>query len=80
MIYGDSIFTARRLHLFQRLCFAGWPHRRVSSLYIISSLFLSAFLFLASLLMILFSTLLILVPGLYLDIVIASPFSDSSIS
>ncbi len=31
---GQRVFEAHRLHLFQRLNQAGWPHARVSSLYI----------------------------------------------
>ena len=31
---GQRVFQAHRLHLFQRLHQAGWPHARVSSLYI----------------------------------------------
>ena len=31
---GQRVFQAHRLHLFQRLYQAGWPHARVSSLYV----------------------------------------------
>jgi len=34
MLAGQLVFQAHRLHLFQRLHQAGWPHARVSSLYI----------------------------------------------
>jgi UDP-N-acetylmuramyl pentapeptide phosphotransferase/UDP-N-acetylglucosamine-1-phosphate transferase len=30
---GQPVFRAHRLHLFQRLQRAGWPHRRVAALY-----------------------------------------------
>jgi UDP-N-acetylmuramyl pentapeptide phosphotransferase/UDP-N-acetylglucosamine-1-phosphate transferase len=34
LLAGQRVFQAHRLHLFQRLHQAGWPHARVSSLYI----------------------------------------------
>jgi UDP-N-acetylmuramyl pentapeptide phosphotransferase/UDP-N-acetylglucosamine-1-phosphate transferase len=34
LMVGQQVFQAHRLHLFQRLHQAGWPHARVSSLYI----------------------------------------------
>jgi UDP-N-acetylmuramyl pentapeptide phosphotransferase/UDP-N-acetylglucosamine-1-phosphate transferase len=34
LLAGQQVFQAHRLHLFQRLHQAGWPHARVSSLYI----------------------------------------------
>ena len=33
LLAGQRVFQAHRLHLFQRLHQAGWPHARVSSLY-----------------------------------------------
>lgn len=38
---GQRVFQAHRLHLFQRLHQAGWPHARVSSLYIAATTVLS---------------------------------------
>ena len=34
LLAGHSVFQAHRLHLFQRLHQAGWPHARVSLTYI----------------------------------------------
>jgi UDP-N-acetylmuramyl pentapeptide phosphotransferase/UDP-N-acetylglucosamine-1-phosphate transferase len=34
LLAGQRVFDAHRLHLFQRLHQAGWPHARVSSVYI----------------------------------------------
>lgn len=34
LLAGQQVFQAHRLHLFQRLHQAGWPHAHVSSLYI----------------------------------------------
>ena len=38
---GHHIFQSHRLHLFQRLHQAGWPHARVSLIYIVATLLLS---------------------------------------
>ena len=34
LLAGQRVFQAHRLHLFQRLQQAGWPHARVSLTYI----------------------------------------------
>ena len=42
LLAGQRVFDAHRLHLFQRLHQAGWPHARVSSLYIAGTAVLAA--------------------------------------
>jgi UDP-N-acetylmuramyl pentapeptide phosphotransferase/UDP-N-acetylglucosamine-1-phosphate transferase len=42
LLAGQRVFQAHRLHLFQRLHQAGWPHARVSSLYIAGTAVLAA--------------------------------------
>ena len=42
LLAGHRVFQAHRLHLFQRLHQAGWPHARVSSLYIAGTAVLAA--------------------------------------
>ena len=41
LLAGQRVFQAHRLHLFQRLHQAGWPHPRVSSLYIAATALLA---------------------------------------
>ena len=41
MLAGQRVFKAHRLHLFQRLNQAGWPHSRVSLIYITSTALLA---------------------------------------
>ena len=42
LLAGQRVFQAHRLHLFQRLHQAGWPHPRVSSVYIAGTAVLAA--------------------------------------
>ena len=46
LVAGQRVFQAHRLHLFQRLHQAGWPHARVSSLYGAATALLAAALLL----------------------------------
>ena len=41
LLDGQRVFQAHRLHLFQRLHQAGWPHARVSFTYIVATAFLA---------------------------------------
>ncbi len=75
---GQQVFQAHRLHLFQRLHQAGWPHGRVSILYI-SATSLLAFAFLWGGLSWLISLVALdLLIGIWLDQKVAVPFSVAS--
>ena len=41
LLAGQRVFQAHRLHLFQRLYQAGWPHARVSLAYILATALLA---------------------------------------
>ena len=41
LLVGHNLFTAHRLHLFQRLHQAGWSHSRVSFTYSLATAFLA---------------------------------------
>ena len=75
---GQPIFDAHRLHLFQRLHQAGWPHSRVSSLYILATVFLSVSLLCAGLSWVIVISGLELLIGIWLDQRIAVPFAVAS--
>ena len=78
LLAGQRVFEAHRLHLFQRLHQAGWPHSRVSTAYIAATALL-AFVLLARtwpwVLGLAFAELLL---GLWLDQRVAVPFSVAS--
>lgn len=78
LMSGQQVFEAHRLHLFQRLHQAGWPHARVSTLYISATALLAiAFLWggLTWVIPLAFVELLI---GVWLDQHIAVPFAAAS--
>jgi len=70
----QKIFEAHSLHLFQRLHKAGWSHRKITTVYLISSLSIAltyiVFGILSSLVIMLFSILF----GLWVDKKYAIPF------
>ena len=72
---GQPIFQAHRLHLYQRLHQAGWPHARVALLYIGATALLGAALLVGGLPLELGLLLLELALGLWLDRHQAVPFS-----
>lgn len=41
LIHKENIFTAHKIHLFQRLLQAGWNQRKISNLYILSTFLIS---------------------------------------
>ncbi len=75
---GQRVFQAHRLHLFQRLHQAGWPHARVSSLYIAVSAVLAWALHAGGLPWVLAFSGIVLVLGFWLDQRVAVPFVVSS--
>ncbi len=71
---GFNIFKAHRMHLAQRLFLSGWPHSKISLLYIlVTSILCLEYLFLARTL-IYFTVLLIILLGIWLDQYKAVPF------
>ncbi|MCP9916638.1 glycosyltransferase family 4 protein [Cyanobium sp. ATX 6F1] len=75
LLAGQRVFQAHRLHLFQRLHQAGWPHARVSSLYIGATGLLAIALLLGGLAWVMSLAALELLVGLWLDQRVAVPFA-----
>ena len=75
---GQQVFQAHRLHLFQRLHQAGWPHARVSSLYIAATAVLSMALLWGGLPWVISLAALELIIGVWLDRQVAVPFAVAS--
>jgi Fuc2NAc and GlcNAc transferase len=75
LLAGQPVFQAHRLHLFQRLHQAGWPHARVAQLYIGATALLAAALLLAGWPWVLALAALELLFGLWLDQRVAVPFT-----
>ncbi len=76
---GQKIFQAHRLHLYQRLNSAGWPHAKVSLLYLIMITLLALGLFYALPLPTMVAAVLaVLGLGLWLDQKQAASFSGST--
>jgi Fuc2NAc and GlcNAc transferase len=78
LIDGQKVFQAHRLHLFQRLHQAGWPHARVSSLYIAATAVLAIALLWGGLPWVITLAALELLIGVWLDQHVAVPFSVAS--
>ena len=78
LLAGQRVFQAHRLHLFQRLHQAGWPHSRVSSLFIAATAVLALALLWGGLpWLITFATFALLL-GIWLDQRVAVPFAIAS--
>ena len=75
---GQRVLQAHRLHLFQRLHQAGWPHARVSSLYIAPTAVLAIALFWGGLPWVITLAALELLIGIWLDQQVAVPFAVAS--
>ena len=71
----QNVFKAHRLHLFQRLHQAGWPHARVSSLYIAATVVLSIAHLLKGLPLVTIIATFELLLGIWLDQKVAIPFA-----
>ncbi|MDB4379679.1 glycosyltransferase family 4 protein [bacterium] len=77
---GQRVFTAHRLHLFQRLHQTGWSHTQVSSLYTIATLALSVSLIVGGLPLVIGFSIFIVLIGFYLDQRVAVPFCVASLN
>jgi len=77
---GQSVFQAHRLHLFQRLHQAGWPHARVSLTYISATTLLALAMFTGGLPLELSLAVAVMLLGVWLDQRVAVPFAVSSTS
>ena len=75
---GQRVFQAHRLHLFQRLHQAGWPHGRVSSLYISATLALAISLVWGGLTWVITTSVVVFLIGIWLDQKFAVPFDGPS--
>lgn len=73
--FGQNIFKAHKLHLYQRLVQSGWSHAKVSKVYIFATAQLSIIYFIWGLSALLLFSLLLLIIGIYLDLYIAVPFN-----
>ena len=78
LLAGQRVFQAHRLHLFQRLHQAGWPHARVSSLYIASTAVLALALLAGGWPWVLGLAVAELLAGVWLDQRVAVPFAVAS--
>jgi UDP-N-acetylmuramyl pentapeptide phosphotransferase/UDP-N-acetylglucosamine-1-phosphate transferase len=77
LLAGQPVFQAHRLHLFQRLHQAGWPHARVSSLYIGATAASAVALLWGGLHAVLTLAVVELLVGLWLDQRVAVPFAKA---
>ena len=75
---GQRVFQAHRLHLFQRLHQAGWPHSRVSITYIVATAVLSLAMLAGGLPWVLSLSVAELLFGVWLDQRVAVPFAVAS--
>ena len=78
LLAGQRVFQAHRLHLFQRLYQAGWPHARVSSLYIVATAVLALALLWGGLSWVISLAAIELLIGVWLDQRVALPFAVAS--
>ena len=75
---GQRVFQAHRLHLFQRLYQAGWPHARVSLTYIAATAVLAAAMLAGGWPWVFALAVLVLLLGVWLDQHVAVPFAVAS--
>jgi Fuc2NAc and GlcNAc transferase len=78
LLAGQQVLQAHRLHLFQRLHQAGWPHARVSSLYIGATAVLALALLWGGLPWLITLAAFELLLGIWLDQRVAVPFAIAS--
>jgi UDP-N-acetylmuramyl pentapeptide phosphotransferase/UDP-N-acetylglucosamine-1-phosphate transferase len=78
LLAGQRVFQAHRVHLFQRLHQAGWPHGCVSSLYVAATALLATALLTGGLPWVLALAALELLLGVWLDQRVAVPFAVAS--
>ena len=80
LLAGQRVFQAHRLHLFQRLHQAGWPHSHVSSLYIVATSVLALALLAGGWAWVVGLAAAELLAGVWLDQRMAVPFEVASCS
>jgi len=78
LLAGQRVLQAHRLHLFQRLHQAGWPHARVSLTYIVATAVLAVAMLAGGWPWVLGLAVLELLMGLWLDQRVAVPFAVAS--
>ena len=78
LLAGQRVFQAHRLHLFQRLYQAGWPHAWVSSLYIAATAVLAVALLAGGWPWVTALAAVELLVGVWLDQRVAVPFVEAS--
>lgn len=78
LLVGQSVFQSHRLHLFQCLHQSGWPHARVSSLYICATAVLILALLWGGLPWLITLAAFELLLGIWLDQRVAVPFAFPS--
>ena len=78
LLAGQRVFEAHRLHLFQRLNQAGWPHARVSLTYVVATAALAVAMLVGGLPWVLGLSVLVLSVGVWLDQQVAVPFAVAS--
>jgi Fuc2NAc and GlcNAc transferase len=78
LLAGQRVFQAHRLHLFQRLHQAGWPHARVSLTYIAATAVLAVAMLAGGWPWVFGLAVLELLVGVWLDQRVAVPFAVAS--
>ena len=78
LLAGQRVFQAHRLHLFQRLHQAGWPHARVSLTYVSATVVLAVAMITGGLHWVLGLSVAELLVGFWLDQRVAVPFALES--
>ena len=78
LVAGQRVFQAHRLHLFQRLQQAGWPHARVSLTYISGTALLAVAMLVGGLPWVFGLAVAELLLGVWLDQRVAVPFAVAS--
>jgi UDP-N-acetylmuramyl pentapeptide phosphotransferase/UDP-N-acetylglucosamine-1-phosphate transferase len=80
LLAGQRVFQAHRLHLFQRLYQAGWPHARVSLTYIVATAVLAVAMLAGGWPWVFGLAVVELLVGVWLDQRVAVPFAVASLS
>jgi len=78
LLAGQRVFQAHRLHLFQRLHQAGWPHARVSLTYIAATALLAVAMLAGGWPWVFGLAVVELLVGVWLDQRVAVPFAVAS--
>ncbi len=73
----QKIFSAHKLHLYQRLIQGGWSHCQVSLVYCFATLSLSIIYFIFGIKLLILAVIFQVFVGFYLDKKYASPFFES---